>query len=108
MTDKTFQERLLDLKSHAKLLTDACDRFIANYDSDEVKNIGVRLRVIVGTGKGIGLLFELAKDTNDKFEIMALNQYGLLKISETDNETGQLIQEKEKRYYLLKFLVGCR
>ncbi len=68
MATKTFQERLNDLKSHTKLLSDACDRFISGYNSDEVKNIGVRLRVIVGSGKGSGLLFELANETNDEFQ----------------------------------------
>ncbi len=102
MTTKTFQEKLADLASHAKLLSDACDRFITQHDFDEVKNIGVRLRVIVGTGKGNGLLFRLAKETSDRFDIMVLNQHGILKISEIDNESGKIIQEKEKKALLTK------
>lgn len=99
---KTYQNRLNDLKSNTKLLSDACDRFIGKYDYDEIKNIGIRLRVIVGSGKGSGLLFELARETNDEFQIMTLNQYGLLKITEIDHESGKVVQEKEKKILFTK------
>lgn len=49
---KDFKRRLDDFRSHAKLLLDACNRFSAEHNLDEVKNIGVRLRVLVGSQKG--------------------------------------------------------
>jgi hypothetical protein len=94
---KDFKARLLDLQSHATLLSEACDRFIKSYKHDETRNIGVRLRALVGTGRGNGLLFELAKQTSDRFLVMALNQYGVIKIAEVEHETDRIVQEVEKK-----------
>jgi hypothetical protein len=99
---KDFKARLLDMRSHATLLLEACDRFIKDYKYDEIRNIGVRLRALVGTGKGNGLLFELAKETCDKFQVMSRNQYGILKITEMEHGTNRILQEVEKQALLTK------
>ncbi len=93
---KTFEERLIDLKSHTTLLSEACDRFSDGYKPDEIRNIGLRLRVLVGRGKGNGLLFALMDETGDQFRIMALNQIGKLKIIEVENGTNRILHEIER------------
>ena len=85
------------MSDHAKLLKEACDRFIDGYKLHEIKNISVHLRALVGMGRGNGLLFSLSESTNDSFEILALNQYGILRISEIEKETEKIIQEVEKK-----------
>ena len=99
---KDFKARQEDLRSHATLLSEACDRFIDGYKLDEIRNIGVRLRALVGAGKGNGLLFELAKQTGDRFQVMALDQYGVLRIAEIEHGTGRIVQEVEKKALLTK------
>lgn len=94
---KDFKQRLEDLRSHAKLLMDACNRFSAEHNFDEVRNIGVRLRVLVGSQKGDGLLFELAKERGDVFSVMKLNQHGFIQITEVDRQTGKIVQQVKKR-----------
>src|SRR3990167_9835498 len=94
---KDFKQRLEELRSNAKLLVDACDRFISNHDFDEVRNIGVRLRLLVGTQKGDGLLFDLAKQSGDTFSVMKLNQHGFLQITEIEHGTGRIVQQVKKR-----------
>jgi len=100
MRAKNFNIRLGDIRSHAVLLSEACDRFANSHKFDEVKNIGVRLRVLVGTGQGSGILFSLAKETRDCFSVVALNQFCVLRISEIENGTGKTIQEVEKKALL--------
>ena len=100
MRTKDFNIRLEDLRSHALLLSEACDRFAGSHKFDEVKNIGVRLRILVGTGQGNGVLFSLAKETEDRFTVVALNQFGVLRISEIKNGIGKMIQEVEKKALL--------
>jgi hypothetical protein len=94
---KTFSNRVDDLRRHAQLLLEACRRFNDNYKHDEILNIAVHLRVIVGSGNGSGLLFDLAKETQEDFSVMTLNSYGVLKITEIENGTGRVVQEVEKK-----------
>jgi len=94
---KDFYERLEDLRSHAQLLLESCNRFAANHNFDEIKNIGVRLRVLVGSQRSDSLLFELAKNTKDSFRIMKLNQNGFIQITELDSKTGKIVQQVKKR-----------
>lgn len=98
--DKNFHQRLDDLRSHAKLLIEACNRFSTEHDFDEVRNIGIRLRVLVGSQKGDGLLFALARETNDVFFVMKLNQHGFIQITEVENKTGKIVQQVKKRALL--------
>lgn len=95
--EKDFQSRISDLLSHAKLLDEACHRFFDTQKLDEVKNIGVRLRVLVGVGNGSGLLFALAKETGDRFPVVALSQWGSMDISEIENGTGKVLQKVTKK-----------
>lgn len=85
------------MSDHAKLLEEACDRFVDGYKLHEIKNISVHLRALVGAGRGNGLLFSLSESTNDSFEILALNQYGILRLSEIEQETKTIIQEVERK-----------
>ncbi len=103
MSAKEFSARLADLESHATLLVEACSRYRGNFNFNEIKNIEVRLRVLAGSGKGSGLLFELAAESNEKFEICALNQYGILKITEIERGTEKIIQEVEKKSLMTQF-----
>ncbi len=94
---KDFQQRLEDLRSHAQLLLDSCDRFAVDHNFDEVKNIGIRLRVLVGSQSGDGLMSELAAETKDIFSVMKLNQNGFIQITEMDSTTGKIVQQVKKR-----------
>lgn len=96
-TEKTSSVRVEDLRKHAKLLQEALHRFSVEHRHDEILNIGVRLRVLVGSGNGSGLLLELAKEKNEKLSILALNSYGVIKITEIENGTGRVLQEVEKK-----------
>ncbi len=95
--NKDFDQRLEDLRSHASLLRAACERFNSELNFDEVRNVGVRLRVIVGSQGDDGLLFDLAGETGDVFRVMKLNQYGLIRITESDPITGKVVQSAEKK-----------
>lgn len=94
---KEFEVRIKDLRRHAKLLEEACQRFVSQHRHDEILNIGVRLRVLVGTGTGSGLLLDLAKEKGEKLGVMTLNAYGSLKVTEIEHGTGRIIQEVEKK-----------
>lgn len=98
-TLKTKQRdtRLADLREHAQLLIEACDRFFREKKLIEIRNIGVRLRVLVGSGAGSGLLFELASETGDSFQILALTQFGTIKVTEIEPVTQRVIQQIERR-----------
>lgn len=93
---KSFAQRLEDLRSHAQLLLDSCNRFAANHNFDEIKNIGVRLRVLVGSQRGDGLLFELANEVQEVLRALKLNQHGFLQITEVE-PTGKIVQQVKKR-----------
>jgi len=95
--EKVHKKRVDDLGSHARLLLDACKRFSETHNFDEIKNIGVRLRVLVGSGRGSGILFELADESGDSFYVMVLNQYGVLRITEIEDETGRIVQSVERK-----------
>jgi hypothetical protein len=94
---KSIEIRINDLRRNAVLLQEACQRFFSEHRHDEVLNIGVRLRVLVGSGKGSGLLLELAQEKGEKLSVLTLNAYGVLKLAEVENETGRIIQEVEKK-----------
>lgn len=96
-TTKAFSVRIDDLRKHAQLLLEACQRFSEDHRHDEILNIAVRLRVLVGSGNGSGLLFDLANETNEELSVMALNSYGVIKITEIENDTGRIIQDIEKK-----------
>ena len=95
--EKSFLSRVDDLNKHARLLLEACQRFTEEHKHDEILNIAVRLRVIVGSGKGSGLLFDLAKEKNEEIEVMTLNSYGVMKITEIEDGTNRIVQEVEKK-----------
>lgn len=97
ITVKPIEARIDDLRRHAVLLQEACHRFTSEHRHDEVLNIGVRLRVLVGSGNGSGLLLELAKESGEKLSVMTLNSYGVLKITEIEHGTGRIVQEVEKK-----------
>lgn len=95
--EKDRKKRINDLGSHARLLLDACKRFSETHNFDEIRNIGVRLRVLIGTGRGSGVLFELSDETGDSFDVMVLNQYGVLRITEIEHGTGKVVQSVERK-----------
>jgi hypothetical protein len=97
LATKIFSVRVDDLRKHAQLLLEACQRFSEDHRHDEVLNIAVRLRVLVGSGNGSGLLFDLANETKEELSVMTLNSYGILKITEIENGTGRIIQDVEKK-----------
>ncbi len=94
---KPFFARIEDLRKHAQLLQESCERFSREHRHDEILNIGVRLRVLVGSGNGSGLLLELANELNEKLTVMALNQYGILRITEIEAATERVVQQVEKK-----------
>jgi len=94
---KSHSNRFDDLRKHAQLLMEACQRFKDNHKHDEILNIAVRLRVLVGSGNGNGLLFDLANETHYDMTVMVLNSYGILKLTEIENGTGKVLQEVEKK-----------
>ncbi|HLD14886.1 MAG TPA: hypothetical protein VJB18_09255 [Burkholderiales bacterium] len=95
--EKAHKKRVDDLGSHARLLLDACKRFSETHNFDEIKNIGVRLRVLVGSGRGSGVLFELADESDDGFDVMVLNQYGVIRVTEIEHGTERVIQSVERK-----------
>lgn len=95
--EKERKKRVADLGSHARLLLDACRRFSETHNFDEIRNIGVRLRVLIGTGRGSGVLFELLDEMGDSFDVMVLNQYGVLRITEIEHGTGKVVQSVDRK-----------
>jgi len=94
---KPLSTRIEDLRKHAQLLQEACLRFTTVHRHDEILNIAVRLRVLVGSGNGNGLLLNLASETSEELIVMTLNSYGVIKITEVESGTGRIIQEVEKK-----------
>ncbi len=95
--EKAHKKKVDDLGSHVRLLLDACKRFSDTHNFDEIKNIGVRLRVLVGSGRGSGILFELADESDDGFDVMVLNQYGVIRVTEIEHGTERIIQSVERK-----------
>lgn len=107
MVPKPTLQRINDLASHSRLLRDSCHRFSQTYNFDEIRNIGVQLRVLVGSGKGSGLLFGLAEESNEEFSVTVLNQYGVIKIQEIEEGTNRILQTVERRALLTQVqLIG--
>lgn len=94
MLIKSFNHRVKDLKDHAELLMEACERFLKEGKLNEIRNIASRLRVLAGKGRGNGLLFDLAQDV--RLDVLILDMRVELTLTETAPD-GTVLQTITKR-----------
>lgn len=100
--EKSFQERISNLRDHASLLSDACFRFREQLKLNKIINIGSRLRVLICSGRGNNLLFELAKQVGESFRVLVLKNIWTTQTEKYDIKTGLIVHDVIKNELLTK------